>query len=190
MFLAMLIGVMSMFVVTLIRGIKQSAYKSEITMATDAAIRSCFAEYNERLFNEYGIMCIDTSYKLSQTSIDELSNHLSVYLEENLKNSSAYSLGDIRVREVKISNIKTINDEKDTTINKLRQNSNMQEFIINQLSEEVIEDDEVVNIVNEDIKENGSPGFDLMECITSFEASVEVYVDNGPDFSIVRSYGY
>ena len=204
-FLAMLIGVMSMFMVILISGIKRNAYKSEITMAMDAAIRSCFAEYNERFFREYGIMCIDTSYKQQQqASIEELNNHLGIYLDENLKSSSGYTLGGLSVEDIEINKYKTIGDDLDSVLNVLRENDNVKslldgyqedpDYYIDEKSisetEFLISDNRLIEIINEDMRENGSPLFDLAECITYFEVSVVISDTSGNWYNIVRSYGY
>lgn len=199
-FLAMLLGVMSLFIMTITMQIKRNVCKSDVTIAMDNAIRSCFSEYNQELFQKYGLMCIDTSYKGDLRSTKELINHLAMYMEENLRNSSTYNLGQISITDISISDMKVVADDIDSIIDNLRDNPTVKEMIKEKYDDmrgdeevddvEVITDEDIIEIINQDICNNGSPCFSLEDCVTYLEIKAEV--TNGEDFNLIisRSYGY
>ena len=83
-FLALLLSVLSAFVVALAANVRKQLEKGEAIMATDAAIRSCFAEYNKVFYEKYHIYLIDTSYKEENGGPDKLKKHFEVYMQSNM----------------------------------------------------------------------------------------------------------
>lgn len=79
--------------------------KFEKETAMDAGLRSCFGEYSKDLYDIYSLTYIDSSYKVSQASTDNIREHLEQYYVNNIDpgegNVSADVLG-IEVKEVTI----------------------------------------------------------------------------------------
>ncbi len=86
--------VMSLFL-TVIEGARCRAIGLRAESAFDLAVYSVFAEYNRALFEEYGLLFVDTSYGEIQASIKRTEQHLAFYLQENL---DAQTLDGIETR--------------------------------------------------------------------------------------------
>ncbi len=76
--------------------------KYEIELKTDAAIRSCFAEYSKILFDKYDLFYIDTAYREGESGIDNLVSHLEEYNEINLKNEGERDLMGLKLEDAEI----------------------------------------------------------------------------------------
>ena len=83
-FLVLLLTVISGFIIRLTGAVRGSVSKSEAVLAVDDAIRSCFAEYNRKLFERYHILLIDSSYKGEEKGEDRVLDHFTVYLENSI----------------------------------------------------------------------------------------------------------
>lgn len=91
-FLALILSVISAFILLLIQHVRTYVYRSEIVCAVDNAVRSCFAEYNKELFDRFGILLIDSSYKGPEGGIDNVEDHFSMYLTESLSTGEVYEV--------------------------------------------------------------------------------------------------
>lgn len=97
-FLALLLSVLSAFLVALTANVRKQLEKGEAIIAMDAAIRSCFAEYNKVFYEKYHIYLIDTSFKEDTGGLDRLVEHFEVYMQANMS--------DVMLCETDISNEK------------------------------------------------------------------------------------
>ena len=61
--------------------------KSEAVYAADNAVRSCFAEYNRKLYERFHILLIDSSYKAYDSGKDRVAGHFSTYIENSMTGS-------------------------------------------------------------------------------------------------------
>lgn len=85
---------LSLFLIVL-EGARSRAISFRADCAFDLAVISVFGEYNRRLYKEYGLFFIDTSYGERNGSVQRTENHLRFYLEKNLdKDTSGYKLFD------------------------------------------------------------------------------------------------
>lgn len=122
-FLSLLLSVMMVLILTLIESGIYIASKSALEGAADLTIRSLFAEYDRELFNEYGLLYIDPSYRSDAgyhgsydediTDEDAICEHSRVYLAENLKTSGTGLSGMISVKpvEIKFDNVQRAIDD-------------------------------------------------------------------------------
>lgn len=83
-FLVLLLSVLSAFVVALTANVRKQLIMSEAMSAGDAAIRSCFAEYNRACYEKYHIYLLDSSYKGDSGGLNKLRNHFDEYMSANM----------------------------------------------------------------------------------------------------------
>ena len=83
-FLALMLSVISAFIIMLATSVRGYVSKAESASAVDIAIRSCFAEYNRELFRRFHILLIDSSYKCADNGIDRIKGHFTAYLENSM----------------------------------------------------------------------------------------------------------
>ena len=83
-FLTLMLSVMSAFILMLAKSARGLITKSEAALATDNAIRSCFAEYNKELFDRFHILLADSSFKTAESGPDRIREHFYTYLENSM----------------------------------------------------------------------------------------------------------
>lgn len=91
-FLALLLSILVGFLYVLIEDIRSDMYKNEASIAADAAIRSCFGEYNKAVFDRFHIYLIDSSYKTDKADIENIEKHFAQYIQVNMKDLSLEDL--------------------------------------------------------------------------------------------------
>ncbi|MBQ7564047.1 MAG: hypothetical protein IJT16_08660 [Lachnospiraceae bacterium] len=106
-FLSLMLSVLLSFIYVLIRGSRLEASKYKIESAMDAGLTSCLSEYSKELYDRFDLLYIDTAYRSEEGGIDRLSEHLSAYVEENLRDNQSglvrVSLMDTRITEVELA---------------------------------------------------------------------------------------
>ncbi len=256
-FLTLLLTVISGFIITLVTYAKGYVSKCEATLAMDSAIRSCFAEYNKKMFEKYHILLIDSSYKSAENGSGRTLEHFSVYLNNSISKSivcdtritgisrvseddceyiyrqaaeyerkktgtdadriyeddagyfydylrevSGYygNPGEGSVREGELEYLIFGADSDRDNIDQalsgyedIRESEGISygEYLIRKLE---AEDTDVLKqrflgLIEENIRENGSPGFDISECYYSMTFMAELESSAG-EYSITRTYGY
>ena len=259
-FLTLLLTVISGFIMTLVTYAKGYAPGCEAVCAIDRAIRSCFAEYNKKVFERYHILMIDSSYKGIENGSERTLEHFSVYLNNSVSKSSICNTQITDVRRVLENDCEYMyrqavmyeKNKTDTTsdltakdddayfrdylrevfghYNDPREGSvregeleyllfgpgldpdnidrALSEYEENEVCEGYerlsyeehlygrleAEDPSVLRqrfseLVEESIRETGSPGFDLTECYHSLSFTAEIEGPAG-EYSITRAYGY
>lgn len=83
-FLALMMSVVSAFILLLAQTVRIYMSKSEAVYAVDNAVRSCFAEYNRELFERFHILLIDSSYKTAEGGKENTEGHFRTYLEKSI----------------------------------------------------------------------------------------------------------
>ena len=86
-FLTLLLAVLSSFVTALAANVQKYVCRTEAAYAVDSAIRSCFAEYDREVFEEDGVLLIDSSYNSEEGGIDRIREHFLMYLACSLTSS-------------------------------------------------------------------------------------------------------
>lgn len=275
-FLALILSIMLLFALACIENIRKQMAKAEVIIATDNALKSCFAEYNQLLFDRYHLMYIDPSYKGEISDVQLTKSHLYTYLNENLNYSNEEDpVSGLRVEEICVTDYgdakendyidvkNQINDWNESQIQNIPYDNNLIEYcfdvfgnneapkegsvrigemeylaygydsdadnISNALEEyyELIaswEDEEIlieasdenqivesydsflidklremsetdlmgrmIFLINECMRNNGSPAFELGDCIYSMRISAEVVSSYDFNYSINREYSY
>ena len=83
-YLALILSILSAFIITLAGACRRYVSKSEAVLAMDNAVKSCFAEYNRELFEKYHILLIDSSYKSHEKGKERISDHFTLYMENGM----------------------------------------------------------------------------------------------------------
>ncbi len=164
-FLSLMMAVMSAFFITLSGAAQKLAARSEAAYAVDCAVRSCFAEYNKELYETYGVLLIDSSFKMSDGGIENIEDHFSMYLASSLTvnelvEAKVYeSTEDVRVAE---------------------------EYIFDHCGIGGEELDDLVGYM----RENDSPGFDPGNCFHALSFSVTLKDPLSEEYTVTREYAY
>ena len=96
-FLTLMLSILATFVTALATKAQEYVEQSEAEYAMDCAVRSCFAEYDRELYDSYGILKIDSSYKSEESGIDRVEEHFAMYLTNCL---TANELLDVTVSDM------------------------------------------------------------------------------------------
>ena len=91
-FLALVMSVISAFILLLASTARGYMSKSEARLAVDNAVRSCFAEYNRELFERFHILLIDSSYKGYENGSGMTEGHFRTYLENSITENEICSV--------------------------------------------------------------------------------------------------
>ncbi len=91
-FLALVMPVISAFILLLASTARGYMSKSEAKLAVDNAVRSCFAEYNRELFERFHILLIDSSYKGYENGSGMTEGHFRTYLENSITENEICSV--------------------------------------------------------------------------------------------------
>ena len=83
-FLTLMLSVISAFYISLSSLAQKYVSKSEAQYAVECAVRSCFAEYNRELFEEYQILLIDSSFRTAEGGLDRVEDHFMMYLDNSI----------------------------------------------------------------------------------------------------------
>lgn len=83
-FLSLLLSVVFGFLCIIFESARSQSIKFQKEVAMDAALKSCFGEYHENLYEKYNLLYIDSSYKSGDSEIENVASHMSVYMEENM----------------------------------------------------------------------------------------------------------
>lgn len=83
-FLSLIFSLVASIICALYSSAKDSVIRSQIEIITNAGLYSVFGEYNRELFERYDLLFIDASYGSDSSSLYELSDHVTEYMEYNL----------------------------------------------------------------------------------------------------------
>lgn len=115
-FLSLICASVCAFILIVINSAKIHSEKFQAEALTDLAIRSAFSEYNKDLFNEYGILLVDTSYH-GEVGMDEsFAKHVEDYIDVSLQNINTSRINDLHIETVEVIESKYIDDDELTNI--------------------------------------------------------------------------
>lgn len=83
-YMSLILAVLLSLLLTVIEGARSRAVSIRADCAFDLSVYSVFAEYNRQLYEEYGLLFIDTSYGEATASSERVNRHLRYYMEQNL----------------------------------------------------------------------------------------------------------
>lgn len=87
-FLAMLLSILSGFSIVLIESVRDCMFRGETVMAADAAMKSCFYEYNKDVYEKFHIYLLDSSYRKTEGNMDDVLTHFAEYMQANMTDVS------------------------------------------------------------------------------------------------------
>ncbi|MCD8326956.1 MAG: DUF5702 domain-containing protein [Lachnospiraceae bacterium] len=90
LFLAMTVSIFLMLGVVLIEGARENTMLLQAEVVLDSSVNSALGEYHKGLWEDYGLLFIDCSYKSSQPSYESLSQHIMDAADKNLGQGSGW----------------------------------------------------------------------------------------------------
>ncbi len=91
-FLSMSIMVIMSLILVLFQGARIGEARMRTEYATDISMNSVLAEYSRALYEQYGLLMVDTSYGSEKGSIINTEEHLGYYMKKNLMNMKVKDL--------------------------------------------------------------------------------------------------
>ncbi len=88
-FLSMSVTIILSLVLVLFQGARIGAVKMKTECVADIAMNSVLAEYSRALYEQYGLLMVDTSYGTGSHSIVNTQEHLRSYVQKNFDRSTA-----------------------------------------------------------------------------------------------------
>ncbi len=89
-YLTLVMTVLLSLCLTLIEGARNSAIKMESEIAVAIATDSVMAEYNRELLKQYNLFAVEDSYGSDNASLENIEDHLSVYMTKNLSGDDIF----------------------------------------------------------------------------------------------------
>ncbi len=89
-YLTLVMTVLLSLCLTLIEGARSSAIKMESEIAVAIATDSVMAEYNRELLKQYNLFAVEDSYGSDKASLENVEDHLSVYMTKNLSGDDIF----------------------------------------------------------------------------------------------------
>lgn len=123
-FLSLSIMIILSLVLALYQGARIGAVRMKTECVADIAMNSVLAEYSRELYEQYGLLMVDTSYGTGNASITNLENHLRLYAEKNFERSTAGGLLNAQTmtamycKNVRISGYSVATDNKGAVLNR------------------------------------------------------------------------
>jgi hypothetical protein len=111
-------------VLALYQGARIGAVRMKTECVADIAMNSVLAEYNRELYEQYGLLMVDTSYGTGNPSIKNLEDHLRHYAENNFERSTAGGILNAQTmtamycKDVKISGYSVATDNNGAVLNR------------------------------------------------------------------------
>ncbi len=94
-FLSLLSALFLGMICALTESVRSQMIRMNTEGVMDASLRSCFGEYDQRLYKRYDLLYIDSSYRGAETGgIDSVIAHLIRYMNENTDYSDTGAAGD------------------------------------------------------------------------------------------------
>ncbi len=123
-FLSLSIMIILSLVLALYQGARIGAVRMKTECVADIAMNSVLAEYNRELYEQYGLLMVDTSYGTGNPSIKNLEDHLRHYAENNFERSTAGGILNAQTmtamycKNVKISGYSVATDNNGAVLNR------------------------------------------------------------------------
>ncbi len=88
-YLSLVITIIMSLILVLFEGARIGAVKMKTECVSDIAMNSVLAEYSRALYEQYGLLMVDTSYGTGSPSIINTQEHLSYYVKKNFERPAA-----------------------------------------------------------------------------------------------------
>ncbi|SFC83491.1 DUF5702 domain-containing protein [Butyrivibrio sp. YAB3001] len=115
-FLSLSIMIILSLVLALFQGARIGAVRMKTECVADIAMNSVLAEYSRELYDQYGLLMVDTSYGTSSHSVLNMKEHLKNYVQKNFDRSlvggitNAQTMTAMKCKDVKIEGFSVATD--------------------------------------------------------------------------------
>lgn len=110
-FLSLSLTVFSGIFLGLIGGVQQNLEKVYFECAVDIGMNATLGEFHREMLEQYDLLYIDISYGKGGGLINNMSEHLKTYLENNLSSSNPTAGNDLSLQEIMVSDYSLASDE-------------------------------------------------------------------------------
>lgn len=83
-YLSLIFMIMLSLIMAVVEDVRSQAIALQLECAMDLSLYSVFAEYNRELLEQYDLFFVDTSYGTNSPGVNNMTNHLKGYMEDNL----------------------------------------------------------------------------------------------------------
>lgn len=195
-FISLLCVSVCAFIYVVIESAKMNATMFRVEALADTAVRSCFSEYCKPLYDKYGLLYVDTSYRGSDGGSSMFLNHIAAYISVNAIDYGA-NFSDIEYVDGLISDEIYADDNnyeslKKQIISVMKKEEYLEEdreliwifltrnFEFEDDDEEIsvtdITEEELMNLavdnISKEMKANYSEGFDFSNLLESCETTI------------------
>ena len=87
-YLSLSITIILSLILALYQGARIGAVKMKTECVADISMNSILAEYSRELFDQYGLLMVDTSYGTGKHSVVNTEEHLKRYVQKNMELST------------------------------------------------------------------------------------------------------
>lgn len=101
-FLAMVLSILTGFLLFLTGSAIINGWKVRTELATDLGMQSALGEYQIALYERYGLLYVDTSYEEKMPSVSGLEERLAFYISRNLNQGENAPFGGMDLKEVRV----------------------------------------------------------------------------------------
>ena len=101
-FLAMVLSILTGFLLFLTGSAILNGWKVRTELATDLGMNSALGEYQITLYERYGLLYVDTSYEEKAPSLSGLEERLVFYISRNLNQGEKAPFGGMDLKEVQV----------------------------------------------------------------------------------------
>lgn len=109
-FMSLLCAIIIVFIQAIVSGVKYDCARVTIQSIADISIRSSFSEYNRELFDRYGLLYVDTTYKgVSTGGEGSFCNHILRYTDANISDSVS-NLYSLKILSATLSEVQYASD--------------------------------------------------------------------------------
>ncbi len=91
-YLSMTITIILSLILVLFQGARIGAVRMKTECVADIAMNSVLAEYSRALYEQYGLLMVDTSYGTGTHSVVNTEEHLGYYVKKNFERPAAGAL--------------------------------------------------------------------------------------------------
>ncbi len=105
LFLALTVSIYLALAVVLIESARENTMLLQAEMVLDTSVNSAMGEYHKALWEDYGLLFLDCSYKSSQPSYQNLSQHIQLAAKQNLGTGTGTGWLSMTLTDVDVSSV-------------------------------------------------------------------------------------
>lgn len=181
-FISLICVVLCGFILIIIKSARVSAVRNRIEMITDISLTSIFSEYNKDLFDVYGLLYIDSSYRgVCKGNEESVKNHFARYFDTNISERDERLYGLKYISSEITDEVLASDNEYESLYRQLRSIPYYSDYSDNEI-------EEVIFQIEKDMREESNSEFDFDNQIESLTVTVYVEDFSGKMYECKRSY--